>query len=58
MLQAMLHGKLTRQEEEMEDLLTSNVFGLVKYLPPEMVLIPFLSQAKDPERKLGVRLAY
>jgi hypothetical protein len=48
MLQAMLHGKLTRQEEQMEDLLTSNVLGLLKYMPPEMVLIPFLSQAKNP----------
>jgi len=48
MLQAMLHGKLTREEEGMEDLLTSNVFGLMKYLPPEAALFPFLSLAKDP----------
>ena len=51
----MLHSKLTREEEGMEDLLTSNTFGLVKYLPPEAVLIPFLSLAKDPlqNRYLG-----
>jgi len=48
MLQAMLHGKLTRKEESMEDLLTSNAFGLMKYLPPEAALFPFLSLAKDP----------
>lgn len=48
MLEAMLHGKLTREEEGLEDLLTSNTFGLMKYLPPEAMLIPFLSLAKDP----------
>ena len=48
MLQALIHGKLTRQEEGLEDLLTSNTFGLMKYLPPEVVLIPFLSLANDP----------
>ncbi len=35
MLQAMFHGKLTHEEGGMEDLLTSNAFGLMKYLPPE-----------------------
>lgn len=54
MLQAMLHGKLTREEEGMEDLLTSNTFGLIKYLPPEAVLIPFLSLAKDPLQKYNL----
>jgi hypothetical protein len=42
MLQAMLRGKLTRSEEGMEDLLTSNTFGVLKYLPPEAALLPFL----------------
>ncbi|GAF73101.1 unnamed protein product [marine sediment metagenome] len=51
MLQAMIHGKLTREEEGLEDLLTSNTFGLMKYLPPKAVLLPFLSLAKDPLRK-------
>jgi len=50
MLQAMIHGKLTREEEGLEDLLTSNTFGLMKYLPPKAVLLPFLSLARDPLR--------
>ena len=48
MLQAMLHGKLSRKEEDLEDLLTSNTFGLMKYLPTEAILLPFLSLAYDP----------
>jgi len=47
----MLHGKLTRQEDGMEDLLTSNTFGLMKYFPSETVLtvlIPFLNLAWNP----------
>jgi len=40
MLQAMLHGKLTRKEEDLADLLTFNTFGLMKYLPPGAVLLP------------------
>jgi hypothetical protein len=47
MLHAMLHGKLTRQEEDMEDLLTSNVFGLLRYVPADAALLPFLGAAKD-----------
>ncbi len=50
MLQAMIHGKLTREEEGLEDLLTSNTFGLMKYLPPEAVLLPFLSLANEAGR--------
>lgn len=49
MIEAVLHGKLTREEEGMEDLLTSNVFGLMKYLCPKAALIPFLSLAKNLE---------
>jgi hypothetical protein len=48
MLQAILRGKLTRAEEGLEDLLTSNTFGLLKYLPPEAALLPFLGRAIDP----------
>jgi hypothetical protein len=48
MLQAMLRGKLTRPEEGMEDLLTSNTFGLMKYMSPEAALLPFLRQAQSP----------
>ena len=51
MLQAMLHGKLTRPEEGKEDLLTSNTFGLIKYMPEELVLLPFLSGAWNPLTK-------
>jgi hypothetical protein len=45
MLMAQLKGKLTRREEDMEDLLTSNVFGSFKYVPPEEGLVPFLARA-------------
>jgi hypothetical protein len=48
MLQAILHGKLSREEEGMEDLLTSSVFGLMKYVPLNSVLLPFLGLAYDP----------
>lgn len=48
MLMALLHGKLSRDQENMEDILTSNVFGLLKYLPPEAGLIPFLQKACTP----------
>jgi len=47
MLAAQLYGKLTRSEENLEDLLTSNVFGTFKYLSPELGLIPFLEKALD-----------
>lgn len=45
MLMAQLKGKLTREEENMEDLLTSNIFGSFKYVPPEEGLVPFLARA-------------
>ncbi len=48
MLQAMLRGKLTRKEEGMEDLLTSNTFGVMKYVPWGAALLPFLRLATDP----------
>jgi hypothetical protein len=41
-LAAQLHGKLTRTEEDLEDLLTSNVFGSFEYIPPEDGLVPLL----------------
>lgn len=47
MLQAQLEGKLTREEEDMEDLLTSNVFGVIKYLPLEDGLRPILACCSD-----------
>ena len=47
MLQAQLRGKLSRNLENMEDLLTSNVFGSIKYLSPENGLIPILINSED-----------
>jgi hypothetical protein len=49
MLQAQLRGKLTREEEDMEDLLTSNVFGAISYSLPVEGLIPFLNSLEDSE---------
>lgn len=46
MLAAQLHGKLTRKEEDLEDLLTSNVFGSMQYIAPEDGLILLLSSAE------------
>lgn len=43
---ALLHGKLSREQENLEDLLTSSVFGLLKYLPPEEALLPLLERAQ------------
>ena len=47
MLMALLKGKLLREQENMEDILTSNVFGLFQYLPAELGLRPFLACAED-----------
>jgi hypothetical protein len=47
MLQAQLRGKLTRAEENLEDLLTSNVFGSIKYVPYEDGLLPLLANCQD-----------
>lgn len=45
MLEALLHGKLSSNQENMEDLLTSCVFGAFKYLDYEGGLGAFLQQA-------------
>ncbi len=45
MIEALLKGKLSRQQENMEDILTSIVLGSMKYFPPEKALMPFLSKA-------------
>lgn len=46
---ADIHGKLSgaSQSDRSEDLLTSNVFGCLRYLPPEEALIPFLNTANS-----------
>jgi len=45
MIKALLHGKLSREQENMEDLLTSAVFGRLRYLEPTEALLPFLANA-------------
>jgi hypothetical protein len=45
---AQLNNKLSRAEEDMEDLLTSNIFGTCRYISieiTEMWLVPFLQTA-------------
>ncbi len=54
MLKALIHGKLSREQENMEDILTSNVFGALAYIPPQDGLFPFLGQAREHgKQKLG-----
>ncbi|MDP6380670.1 MAG: hypothetical protein QF662_04920, partial [Phycisphaerae bacterium] len=47
MLAAQLHHKLSREEEGLEDLLTSNVFGAFGYVPFEEGILPFLQEARS-----------
>ena len=42
-------GNLSRDQENMEDIPTCNVFGLMKYFPPSQALIPFLKHAENLE---------
>jgi len=48
---AEIHGKISEQgtnlSDRMEDLLTSDVFGCLRYLSPEKTLMPFLSTARS-----------
>ena len=44
---ALLKGKLSREQQNMEDILTSNVFGTLQYLPPSQALLPFIAKAVD-----------
>lgn len=48
---AEIHGKIsaagTNLSERMEDLLTSDVFGCMRYLPAQKALIPFLCAARS-----------
>ncbi len=58
MLQAQLRGKLTRKEEDMEDLLTSDVFGSLKYVEPLEALMPLLCRSIDQyEKPLNLSLS-
>jgi hypothetical protein len=47
MLQALLKGKLSTTQENMEDIMTSNVFGTFEHIPPHEGLLPFISLSKD-----------
>ena len=47
MLEAQLHGKLTRDQENLEDILTSNVFGSIKYISAEKGLTCILRNAEN-----------
>jgi len=48
---AEIHGKISEEgtnlSERMEDLLTSDIFGCFRYLPPQEALIPFLNTARS-----------
>jgi hypothetical protein len=46
MLRAQLHGKLGPAQENLEDILTSNVFGAFSYLPPDEGLARFLARVE------------
>lgn len=50
MVHALLHGKIAdvggRDPFDVEDLLTSVVFGTASYLEPHLALLPFLSEAR------------
>lgn len=46
MLKALIQGKLSSEQENSEDLLTSGVLGLLSYLPPDQGLLPFLSLSR------------
>jgi hypothetical protein len=44
---ADIHGKLegSKLTDRAEDLLTSNIFGCIRYIPYDRILIPFLKKA-------------
>lgn len=59
MIDAIIKGKLSREQENMEDIITSIVFGMFKYIPPEIGLFKFLSFAtgKDENDKLNINFS-
>jgi hypothetical protein len=46
MMPALLHGKLSKEQQNMEDVLTSTVFGLLEYVDSNEGVLPFLSRAR------------
>jgi hypothetical protein len=49
MVEALLNGKLSREQENMEDIITSIFFGLLKYVPLNEGLLQFLHYAINTE---------
>lgn len=47
MLQALTRGKLSREQENLEDILTSEVFGLLRYVAVDRGLLSFLARAES-----------
>lgn len=51
-IMAEIKGKLSESSnnfERMKDLLTSNIFQLLRYIPPEFGILPILQQATNLE---------
>ena len=67
---AEIRGKIsdagTNLSERMEDLLTSDVFGCMRYVPPQLALLPFLRTGRSiegdtlavPDRPIRVHYAF
>jgi len=56
MFEAQLHGKLTIDQENLEDILTSNTFGAFKYVSPKEGLGLFLQKAINPSDNSSLEL--
>jgi len=52
MIPAFLKGKLSRDQENLEDLLTSCVFGVLRYLSVNEGLLPYLQLAQYPDGRM------
>lgn len=46
MIDALLRHKLSTEQENMEDILTSTVFGIFRYMSPQEGILPFLARAR------------
>lgn len=55
MFDAQLRGKLSQDQENLEDILTSNVFGAFKYAPAKDGIYRLLGMAQDDCGKLPLR---
>ena len=49
MIPAFLNGKLSREQENMEDILTSIVFGVLQYVPPSKGIFPLLNLVEQSD---------